>query len=1004
MITFNPVSHPITKSLPIAKKKPLMGYQRQRLLVIENNLALQKLVSRTLAEQGFEIQFAANGADGLALFTRQQPDLVLLNLTLPGSDGFEVCRRIREQSTTPIFVILGPDCTTDGVTALDIGADDCLIAPFNGDELRARVQALLRRTSWREQPNPSGAICIGDLQINFEAHQLIRGGEPVYLSQTEWRLLELLVRHSGKVVSHDFLHRSAWGNTNHKESSNLRSYIHRLRNKLEADPDDPHYLMSEPGVGYFFRMQHGATNPVAVAAKPEPSRLTNLSLPPTSFVGWAGEIKRVQGLLENPNVRLVSLIGPGGAGKTRLGLQVADRLVEKFRDGVYFVELAPVRDSNLVAITIAQALGVKAEPLLAETIKSFLKDKQMLLVLDNFEQVLGAATLVSDLLSSARGLKILVTSREVLHLYGEQEFEVPPLALPDPHRPVTLPDLMESPAVALFIDRARAVQPDFELTEHNAAAMADLCAHLDGLPLAIELAAARIKLLPLQAIAARLSNRLALLTNGAQNMPKRQQTMRNTLDWSYELLAPEEKVLFARMGVFVGGCTLEAVEAIVQVGYEPGQAIDALEQVPSLLHKSMLVREAVGDDIRFKMLGIVREYAYERLVASGDVERLNQKHAAYYLTLAESAQAELLGTQACSEASLNMLEREHDNMRAALSWAMTRESEIGLALRLATALGPFWKLREHLGEGRHWMEAILARSQAEPGKARAEAYKELAWLALVQGDYNQASLFLESGRVLWAELGNHPVFTLMTGLILDAQGKFEQALVLLESNLASSRVAGDQANIAFALQVLGQCFMKVGNYEQARIYIEESVEIRRKMGLKHDMARTLLTLGHITRFQGNYLLACEQYQKSLTLFEALGEKWGIGYCMLNMGKIACIQANYASADLSYRAALKNFDEVGDRHGLAYTLESMGTLAGLQMQPQRAARLWGAHEALRQDLGTPLPAFENQQLGMAVANLKAHLSELGFSDADFLVLWYEGRKMALKDVVAFASHF
>ena len=346
---------------------------------------------------------------------------------------------------------------------------------------------------------------------------------------------------------------------------------------------------------------------------------TNLPVPPTSFIGWAAEVDRLRALFQKPDVRLVTIIGPGGAGKTRLSLQVAGRLVETFKEGVFFVALGTIRDPHLVETTIAQALGVtETDDLsLTESLTTYLKDRHILLVLDNFEHVLRAASLVSDLLEAAPHLKILVTSRAVLRLYGEHEFEVPPLALPDLKHPSSPAELAQSPSVTLFIERACAVQPDFSLNSHNAPAVAELCIHLDGLPLAIELAAARIKLFSPQAMATRLSNRLALLTDGAQNLPQRQQTMRGTLDWSYELLTAEEKAVFTRLGVFMGGCTLDAIESVAGVPFtsENGSRVEinALDQVASLLDKSMLVREVVGAEHRFKMLETIHEYACERL-------------------------------------------------------------------------------------------------------------------------------------------------------------------------------------------------------------------------------------------------------------------------------------------------------------------------------------------------------------------------------------------------------
>lgn len=994
MLTFN--------SVFTAEKKPLTVYQRQRLLVIESNLAQQKLVCRILTDQAFDVLFASNGLEGLALFAEEKPDLVLLNLALPGLDGLELCRRIREYSTTPILVLVAAENASDSVTALDLGADDCLTTPFRPDELRARVQAILRRSYWRERPSSPGVIRAGDLEINFESMKLIRDGQAIYLSQTEWTLLELLVNHTGKVVSHDVLHRSVWGDTSYKESSNLRRYIHRLRSKLETDPDNPRYLLSEPGIGYCFLGQREMTI-MSANGKKSSKRSAQLPIPPTSFIGWSREVERVKNLLQTPDVRLVSLLGPGGAGKTRLGLQVASQLSEFFEHGVYFVPLASVQDPSLVGSTIAQTLGVKEEKRFSreESLKAYLRAKKMLLVLDNFEQIMDAVGLISDLLDASSGLKILVTSRSVLHLYGEHEFEVPPLALPD-LRSLSLPEVSQSQAVALFVERARAIQPDFNLTLQNVSAVAGVCVQLDGLPLAIELAAARIKLLSPQTITTRLSNRFALLSDGAQNLPKRQQTMRNTLNWSYDLLTPDEKVLFARLGVFEGGCTLEAVEDVTNFPYKSAATgevnINPLEHLASLLDKSMLMREVKGDEIRFKMLETIREYACERLRASGEEETLRQRHINYYLSLAEAAQPELETAQ--SQAWITRLEKEHGNLRAALQWALGRENQKEIALSLATALGVFWKSRGYWEEGRRWLEAALAYHNTLPA-TRAQAFREVAWLALVQGDCTQAEKFLGMGQELWEALKDDPNVTCIMGLILDGQGKYDQARALVETDLVSYRQSGDKKNISFALHLLGQIAMKQGDYDLAQAHLKECLVLRRELDASSDIARSLLILGHTTRLKGDYAQACEQYRESLAIFEEVGLKWGVGHCLLNLGKIACLRKQFAEAAGIYLETLYIFQELGDRYSLAYNLEGQASLAGLQRQAERAARLWGAAQTLRVVLNTPLPPADSSQIEAEIRDIKTHLAETGQLEDVFTAAWEAGKMMSLEDAIAFA---
>ena len=970
------------------EKKSLPVYRRERLLIVESNTGQQKQLCHILPGHLYEIQFAANALEGLTHVSAYHPDMVLLNLTLPGLNGFELCRRIRESSTAPILALVARENAADHITALDLGADDCLSIPFAPEELRARVQTLLQQSAGRNQPEMPTLLCVGELQIDFKALKLTRAGLAVYISPTEWKLLEMLAQHAGKIVSHDILHRAIWGDTDHKESSNLRCYIHRLRHKLEENPNQPQYLVSESGVGYVFLPDRHKTDNATVTAP-----LTRLPVPLTSFIGWAGEVERVKSLLQTPDVRLVSLIGPGGAGKTRLGLRVASQLVENFEHGVHFVALAPIRDAGLVAAAIVRALGVKKETgcSAVESLKTFLHGRKMLLLLDNFEQVLGAATLISDLLEMNDGLKVLVTSRSILHLYGEQEFEVPPLALPDLQN-LSIHEVSQSPAVALFVERARTVQPDFNLTPHNVSAVAGLCVQLDGLPLAIELAAVRIKLFSPQAIAQRLSDRFTLLAGGGDNLPKRQQTMRNTINWSYDLLTLEEKTLFARLAIFEGGWTLDAAEAIV------GTA-DVLTQLLSLLHKSMLVRCMVGEEVRFHMLETVREYAREHLNSSAEAELLRERHLNYYLKLAQIAQPELENAQ--SQVWLERLDQEHDNLRAALQWALERENQRDTAVTLAATLGIFWKNRGYWSEGRRWLNAALAHGGNASPLVRAQALREAAWLALVQGDYIQAEKFLGMAHELWGGLEDDPNFTCMMGLILDGQGKYEQARALLASRLESYRQLGDRKSSAFSLHLLGQIAMKHANYALAQHYMQACLALRYELGIQPDIARSLLTLGHIMRLQGNDEQAGEYYRESLAIFEQVNLKWGIAHCLLNLGKIACAQKAYEEARSFYQKTLKIFEELGDRYSMACNLEAQASLAAEQMQIERAARLWGAAQALRKELNTPMPPADYSQFEAQVKNIWENLAVSAQSDAKFSAAWEAGGAMLLADLVAYA---
>jgi predicted ATPase/class 3 adenylate cyclase len=527
--------------------------------------------------------------------------------------------------------------------------------------------------------------------------------------------------------------------------------------------------------------------------------LNNLPVQPTSLIGREKELAALLNILQRKEVRLLTLTGPGGTGKTRLGLQIAAELIDGFADGVYFVNLAHLSDPTLVVSTIAKTLGLKetGEQPLHDLLKGYLRDKHLLLLLDNFEQVASAALQVADLLATCPQLKIIVTSRAVLHVRGEQEFPVPPLAVPDPTRVSDLIALSHYEAVELFVSRAQAVKPEFQLSKTNAPTIAEICARLDGLPLAIELAAARIKLLPPQALLARLGRPFAVLTGGPHDAPARHQTLRNTIAWSYNLLEAQEQRLFRQLATFVGGCTLEAIEAVCTVLETSIPTIEIVDSVTSLIDKSILQQtEQESEQPRLVMLETIREYGLEALETSGEMEATRQAHALYYLAMAEKAEPELVGPE--QAVWLERLEQEHDNLRAALEWSLG-PGENGhrreIALRLGGALRRFWIVYGHWSEGRSFLERALEESKGVSASVQANALITAANLANMQTDNDRAEALAEKSRALYQELEDTQGIALslrQLAVVAARRGKLTEERMLNEEALALFREVGDK--------------------------------------------------------------------------------------------------------------------------------------------------------------------------------------------------------------------
>jgi predicted ATPase/DNA-binding SARP family transcriptional activator len=669
---------------------------------------------------------------------------------------------------------------------------------------------------------------------------------------------------------------------------------------------------------------------------------TNVPVPANPLIGRGREIASVSDLLDDGRVRLVTLTGPGGSGKSRLALEIGHLLLADFPDGAFLVPLAPLRDPELVLPTIAQTLSVTEVPgePLDQTLAAALHDRKLLLIVDNFEHVLDAATAVSGLLAACPQLQVLATSRAPLRLLGEHELPVPPLALPETDAAVDLDVVVRSPAVSLFVVRSQAVKPDFRATDANAQALAEICTRLDGLPLAIELAAAHTKLLPPATMLRRLTDSLDLLADGPRDLPTRQQTLRNTLDWSYRLLSEREQRLFARLGVFAGGFTLESAEAVCSddVGH-------FLADFSSLLGSNLIARDQSSPaQQRFTMLETIHTYALERLETGGDTEKLRDQHAEHFLAFAETAEAKLRGP--AQRTWLEHLEAEHDNLRRGLDWcsaagASAERSVVGL--RLAGALGLFWYIRSHVREGCAWLERALA---ADPGAAPGASANALKAL----------------------------------GLLTSSAGDPAAAQALLERSVTLYRAAGDRDGLARSLNNLGIAARTKGDTGRAREHFTESLALRRELGDPQGLASQTCNLGVLELDEGNLTAARALFEESHSLARELGNQMTIVITLSNLGAVALEQEDLEFARAVLEEGLVLSHELGYREYVAECLEGLASLAIRCGEPERGVGLAGAGAALREVIGVPLAGTERERLHRQLAVARRQLGERAFAEA------------------------